>query len=87
MQLPMLPDPPAHALASNGAVDDEASESEQLAAENSSDTVGRWLEGIQSLAISTGRWDDLDPSTGRLHMAQVFAEGDATEMFAPVSMM
>ena len=87
MQLPMLPDPPAHALASNGAADDEASESEQLAAENSSDTVGRWLEGIQSLAISTGRWDDWDPSTGRLHMAQVFAEGDATEMFAPVSMM
>ena len=93
-QLYVLPELSARAMVSDGAADDEVSETEQLdgegidegTVENAADTVGRWLEGIQSLAIGTG-WDDWDPIIGRLHMAQVFAEGDTTKMFAPVSLM
>lgn len=73
-----------------GATKDEEAEISQVDVvataadeEASADTVGRWLKGLQSMSIGTG-WDEWDPSTGRLHMAQVFAPGN-TEMFAPGS--
>ncbi len=89
-QLFLLTETPAHVVVDGGAIEDEEAEISQAHVvataeedEASADIVGRWLKGLQSMSISTG-WEDWDPTTGALHMAQVFAPGD-TEMFAPGS--
>jgi len=49
------------------------------------DTVGRWLKGIQGMAIGTG-WDDwVDRSSSDMTTA-VFP-ADSTDTFLPASMM